>query len=265
MPNAISDHRLGGFSRWVYQHQAARYGITVLANSRYTAATFGHRPVKPHVVYLGADAAQFDPMVVRPISRAELGIPEDAVVVGIFARVGPDKGQDRVLAAMLPLAGEHNLWLLLVGSRPSDDPFLGALRSKAAAGLVNRLCVIDAVSEPQRYYGAVDIAASATIGPESFGFSVVEAMLMEKPVLAHALGGPAETVLDGVTGWHVAQPTVEAFRAGLERALADRPRWHDMGAAGRTRALGNFSLDRQAREYVELLSKAVGGAPPGQR
>lgn len=263
MPNAISNHWLWDFNRWFYQRQTAHYGVIVLANSRYTATTFGDRPIKPHVLYLGTDAARFDPARVRTVARAELGIPENAAVMGIFARIEPGKGQDRALAAALPLAREHNLHLLLVGAIHEDQPFIRTLQDEAAAaGLAGSLHVVDATPEPERYYGVVDIAVNATVAAESFGFSVVEAMMMEKPVLAHALGGPTETVLDGITGWHVREPTAAALQAGLIRAMGDQSRWGQMGTAGRTRALEHFSLGRQAQQYIQLLSQALAPAWP---
>ena len=84
--------------------------------------------------------------------------------------------------------------------------------------------------EPERYYDAIDFAVNSRIDPEPFGLSVVEAMLAGRPVLVHALGGPAETVVDGVTGWHVAEATSESFAAGLRRIMQDR------GSLGRKRA-----------------------------
>lgn len=254
MPNAIRSRRFLPIGRMVFQREAARYGITVLANSRYTAGSFGGRPVRPRLLYPGVDTARFDPATAGSIRRVDLGMPSEAIVFGMFGRLEPSKGQDRVLRAVAGLARDYPLHLLLVGVEASTRDFAAKLQAAAAAAcLPDRLHLVGVVGAPERYYGAVDVAVSATVGPESFGFSVVEAMAMEKPVLVHALGGPAETVLDGVTGWHVRTPSVEALRAGLLRALADRPRWAEMGAAGRRRALERYSLVRQARRYAQVF------------
>ena len=64
-------------------------------------------------------------------------------------------------------------------------------------------------------------------------------------------------MVDGQTGWHVHEPTVAGFKAGLLRALGDREKWPTMGAAGRARALANFSLSRQAKQYVEIVRRRL--------
>jgi glycosyltransferase involved in cell wall biosynthesis len=151
-----------------------------------------------------------------------------------------------------------NAHLLLLGG-PADGEFAGELRSLATQlGIASRLHLLGNVPDPERYYGAIDIAINAYLGAESFGLSVVEAMMMGKPVLVHALGGPAETVIDGVTGWHVHEPTVEGFRQGLLRAFGDREKWPGMGAAARERALEHFTLSRQAQQYVKIVRQRLG-------
>jgi glycosyltransferase involved in cell wall biosynthesis len=258
MSNAMGSYPLGA-NRWLIQRAIKQWNVTVFANSRYTAATLGGFPVEPILLYLGADEIRFQPGRKDSLSRSELKIPENATVLGIVARLESLKGQAVVLEAMAQLPeAYHNAHLLLLGG-PVEGEFGDELRALAQRlGVADRLHLIGNVPDPERYYGAIDVAINAYLGAESFGLSVVEAMMMGKPVLVHALGGQAETVIDGVTGWHVHEPTVAGFRAGLIRALGDRKKWPAMGAAGRQRSLEHFSLSRQAKQYVEIVRKRLG-------
>ncbi len=265
MPNVPGQYPLG-VNRMILQRGMHRYGVLAIANSRFSAAAIGERPVRPVVLYPGADEGRFDPAVVEPVGRDEIGIPADAIVLGIFGRIVPLKGQLLVLQALADLKHlEPALHLLLVGPQ-RDAGYAAEIRAAAAAaGVSDRLHSAGSVSDPERYYGAVDIAVNSRVDAEPYGLSVVEAMMMGKPVLAHALGGPAETVLDGVTGWLTSEATPAALKVGLERALSDRPRWAVMGAAGSARAREGFSLGHQARRYQELLEQALGQRAQGRR
>jgi glycosyltransferase involved in cell wall biosynthesis len=87
-------------------------------------------------------------------------------------------------------------------------------------------------------------------------------MMMRMPVLVPALGGPAETVVDGVTGWHVPAATAEAMTGGLRRAMRDRQRWKVMGDAARKLALENFSATAFVFNYLRLIAGRALDAPP---
>jgi len=76
-------------------------------------------------------------------------------------------------------------------------------------------------------------------------------------VLAHALGGPAETVLDGETGWHTPGASVDDFAAGIRRALAERDRWAQMGARAREIALQRYAIDGYVDRYLALVRRRV--------
>lgn len=262
MANYVSCSYPFQLNRRFYQSVCKRYRVQPLANSHYTARTLGDHPVRTLVCHLGADERQFDPQRVAPVDRAELGIDPAAIVFGIAARLNPSKGQDRVLTALARI-GVHDppLHLLLLGG-PTDGAVAASLRSAAAeAGMTDRLHLAGLVADPHRYYGPIDIAVNSRVDAEPFGLSVVEAMLMARPVLAHALGGPAETVVDGVTGWHVPEPSVDAYVAGLRRVLDDRPRWDQMGRAARTRALEQFTTARQAERFLAAVGAAMRQGP----
>ncbi len=264
MSNAMGNYPFGA-NRWLVQRAIKRWNVTVLANSRFAATTLGNTPVAPMLLYLGADETRFSPTRQDIIPRKQLGIPTGATVLAVVARLERAKGQAVILQAMAQLPGSFsNTHLLLVGGPLADNEFGEEVKALAAQlGMGERVHLVGHVPDPERYYGAIDVAINAYLGAESFGLSVVEAMMMAKPVLAHALGGPAETVIDGVTGWHVKEPTVDAFKAGILRALADRPRWVEMGAAARARALEHFNLNRQAALYAKIVRDRLGAAAEG--
>ncbi|HUO06885.1 MAG TPA: glycosyltransferase family 4 protein [Phycisphaerae bacterium] len=157
---------------------------------------------------------------------------------------------------------DPRLHLLLVGGDTgAGEP--ERLRLMASShDFLNHLHLVGYSSEPQKFLRVADVVVNSRTDPEPFGLSVVEAMMMAKPLLVHALGGPAETVLDNQTGWHVPEPTLAAFQAGIERALADRPQWRKMGEAGRERALRFFSVPAQVDWYLGHVKQRM---KPGKK
>lgn len=257
MASVISSRYPMQLNRLYYQWVSWRYGVSVLGNSKYTAESFGNWPVRAKVLYLGVEATQFDPQVQAAVTRPDLGIPEDAVVFGIFARLIESKGQRTFLEAMARVEEADNLFLVCIGGEATPNYRSQLLDSATKYGLSDRIRFIGRVEDPAPYYNIIDIAVNAFRGAEAFGLSVVEAMLMGKPVLAHALGGPGETVLDGATGWHVADPSAEEFARGIRRVLRDRVEWPCMGSAARERASRMFVSDVAAQNYEQLLESII--------
>lgn len=252
VPNVIRNSWPLGLNRRFYRLLCRRYRVQPLPNSQYTSDSLG-ADTNAKVLYLGADQTRFGPKLTNPISRSELGLPSEASVAGIFARIHPSKGQEPVWRALIQLIKEgHDLHLLLVGG-PTDGLAAKQLRDIAIEhSLSSRLHFVGWTDNPERYYQSIDFAVNATIIPEAFGLSVIEAMLMNKPVLVHALGGPAETVVDGVSGWHVPEPTVSAFTVGLRQVMSDHDKWSQMGEAARLHALDNFSASAFVSNFLRL-------------
>ena len=257
MPNLVGRRDPFRVNKGFYQAVCLKYRIVPLANSAYTGGTLGSWPVRPVTFHLGIDERQFDPNGVAPIERKAVGIPSDAVVFGICGRVTPEKGQDRVLRALLAMESDVPLHLVLVGG-VMEEGYGQLLRDEAhRANAPDRLHILGAVKDPERYYQLTDVQVNARIGPEPFGLSVIEAMMMGRPVLVHALGGPGETVVDGQTGWHIPDVSHATLLAGLRRAMNDRARWRQMGIAARRHAVGRFSTRGRAEEYARLTGELL--------
>lgn len=103
----------------------------------------------------------------------------------------------------------------------------------------------------------IDVAINSRIDAEPFGLSVVEAMAMETPVLVHASGGPAETVIDGETGCHFHDISVHGFASALKRALQDRNRWCDMGRNARLHVMNGFTVTKEVDRYLDIIGPRI--------
>jgi glycosyltransferase involved in cell wall biosynthesis len=93
---------------------------------------------------------------------------------------------------------------------------------------------------------------------EGFGVACAEAMAHGRPVVASAVGGLRDLVVDGETGLFVPPGDVPALRAALERLLADSELRRRLGTAARARAREHFSWERAvsltAPAYWDALS-----------
>lgn len=256
MPNDVGGGYPFGVNRRLYHRQCASRGVTALPISRHTASTLGPGSASVEICPLSVDPRRFDPQQVDPLDRSGLGIPQDATVFAVCARLVEDKGQAVLLEAILRL-GDPSLHLVLLGG-PLEGPLAARLRViAAAANASSRVHLLGPVADPERHYPIVDVAVNSRLVPEPFGLSVIEAMMMGTPVLAHALGGPAETVVDGECGWHLTDPSVAGFERALRRVLADRAKWPAMGAAAHARAMAEYSSESHAKRYLAIVARAI--------
>lgn len=94
---------------------------------------------------------------------------------------------------------------------------------------------------------------------ESFGMALVEAMACGVPVIAHDLGGMAEVVADGVTGYLVPPGDVAALADRISRLLEDDSLRRSFGEAGRALVRDKYSVESRANEYAELCRELRAG------
>ena len=254
MPNLVNRTLPLDIAWRYYNYLCTKHGFTVLADSEFTGKTLESKHVKPLTFYHAIDDTRFDINQVDSVQRAPLDLNDDHVVFGIIARICRSKGQHLLVDAVIQLSERFpQLRCVLIGGA-SDDDFLPNLKSKIKRNDKQDLFrFLEPVKDAERYYSLFDFTINCRINPEPFGLSVIESMLMETPVLVHALGGPAETVIDGETGWHIQEATVDALSKGIERALTDQGNWSAMGKFSRQHALENFGTSASVDRYLAAI------------
>jgi len=121
-----------------------------------------------------------------------------------------------------------------------------------------RMRMVPNTPEVQRWIGAADLLVCAS-DVESLPKSVLEAMAWEKPVLATAVFGLAETIEHGVNGWLCEAGDLGALAAGLDLAFgSDAETRQRIGAAARELVLSRHDLGAYAARIGGLLDAATG-------
>ncbi len=198
----------------------------------------------------GRDPARFHPdPAARDRIRAELGVPADRIVVCIVSRLVRHKGHPELLAAMEQVP-DAELWI--VGDRlPSDHgPDLAPLF--AASPLGPRLRLLGYRDDIPALLAAADIFALPSHF-EGLPMSVIEGMLTGLPVVATAVRGPREQVIDGVTGLLVPPRQVAPLARAIRRLVDDADLRLAMGRAGLARALAHYDEAQITARTLDLL------------
>jgi sugar transferase (PEP-CTERM/EpsH1 system associated) len=211
------------------------------------------RPVTQ--VYNGVDTALYAPTSgVKDgvfIQRHGVGIPGDAFVIGIVGRLDPIKDHATLFRAFEMLRERHPLARLVV---VGDGPERVRLEGAAGEGVIflgNR-------HDVSQLMGMLDVFVLPSLN-EGISNTILEAMASGLPVVATAVGGNPELVVDGDTGALFPVGNVERLAACLE-FYAENPdvrRAH--GEAGRCRVVESFSIEAMVRGYEDVWLRVGGG------
>ena len=261
----------------LYNSVMAR-GDLVIANSRYTADLIAGRYGTPReriaVVHRGIDPARLDPAAVGServgALRARWGVAAGDPVVLQMARLTAWKGQGVLVeaAARLQQAGSLGAAVIvLAGDAQGRTAYVEGLRHQIAqAGLGERVRLVGHVEDVAAAYLAAHATVVASIEPEAFGRTAVEAAAMGCPVIATAIGAPPETVLaepvvagDAITGWLVPPHDAEALAKRLAEVLALGPAERSaMAARARAHVLGQFTVGAMQRRTLAVYDRLLG-------
>ncbi|MDX2171336.1 MAG: glycosyltransferase [Deltaproteobacteria bacterium] len=229
----------------------------VLVNSAFTAAAFDRAFPRlggpPPVMH---PSVALPPRGAPPPSQCTLLLSLSRLVPGknhrlaleAFAQLCAQLPAERAAAQRLVIAGGYDPRL------PEAVRYVAELEARATAlGLRPQVRIRRSPSdaECQALYASARAVLFASTN-EHFGYVPLEAMAMERPVIAPDSGGPRETVRDGETGFLCA-PTPQAFAAAARRLVEDGTFADRLGAAGRQRVAQHFSFDRFAAQLDTLL------------
>ncbi|MDO8962995.1 MAG: glycosyltransferase family 4 protein [Coriobacteriia bacterium] len=178
-----------------------------------------------------------------------------APVVGCIARLELVKGVDVFIRAAAAATGSAARFVI-VGDGSQREALEALASDLGVSGSVTFTGVLAPATPALAKLDVVVVPSRS----EGLPMVVLEAMALERPVVASAVGGIPEAVDDGVTGLLVPPDDPEALAAAITRLLDDPAMRASMGAAGAARVVDHFSLEDQMRQYLGLFRSLVSEA-----
>jgi glycosyltransferase involved in cell wall biosynthesis len=218
-------------------------------------------------VYNGMDTRRVHPLpeLNREQTLASLGLPADGArrrFVTVVANMRhPVKDQATFLrAARRVSAAVHDAAFVLAG----EGMLVEHYRALAAElGLAERVFFTGRCARVAELLAVSEVCVLSSRGVEGFSNSIIEYMAAARPVVATDVGGAAEAVEDGETGYVIKPGDEEALATRIVELLDDPEKARAMGERGLLRVGKKFSCEAQLARVEALYASLLGGRRKG--
>jgi glycosyltransferase involved in cell wall biosynthesis len=206
------------------------------------------------LIYNGVDLTRYAEPDICGTLHAEYPIPLGSPIVGVVARLEPEKGHPTLLEAWpTVLASVPSAHLLIVGEGTQQR----ALEAQAAAlGLESSVTFTGRRDDVPAVTAALDVAVLPSYR-EAQGLSILEAMALSRPVVASAVGGIPEMIEDGQTGLLVPPREPRALAAAIVRLLTDHPFADTLAKAAQNLVHDRFCVELMVRAIETIYDESV--------
>ena len=148
-----------------------------------------------------------------------------------------------------------NLYMVMVGSGPMENELRDLIAECGLSQHVIRLGTLENSRLPALYNGALFGVISSR--EEGFGAVALEFNIMRKAVIAFAVGGLKESILDGFNGILIPSQNIDIMAEKMDYLLDNPKTSQQMGLNGHQRVLDHFTLSNTKNRYDELLRELI--------
>ena len=200
--------------------------------------------------------ARFDDKFTKS-KRVEIGVPENALVIGIIGRLVCEKGYLELFEAFKHIMSEHdNVWLIIVGPEEPEKTDRISADTFKKYGIESRTRWLGAREDVPELLSCCDIYTLPS-WREGFPRSAIEATAMGLPIVATDIRGCRQVVSDGVNGLLVSLKNVSELEKALTLLIKDEELRKKMGVAGYNKAQEEFDEQKVCQivmDTYEVLS-----------
>jgi glycosyltransferase involved in cell wall biosynthesis len=199
-----------------------------------------------------------DAPAVRARKRQELGIPDEAPVVGSIAVLSEQKGTTYLLQAAKGIVDRvPGVRIVIVGDGPLKDSLT---REAASLGLGDHVIFTGWRADVGELLMAFDVWVMASLW-EAMPLALLEAMAGARPIVVTDVGDNRRVVQDGRVARVVPPRAVDPLRDAIIELVENRDEAQALGRLARTRFEERFTIGRMVESYEALYSTPAGEGP----
>jgi glycosyltransferase involved in cell wall biosynthesis len=250
----------GWLTRLVYQ-KLHDYIITTsqsIADDmiHYNGFTVDHISAVP----TGVDLSHFNLHQPALGLRKELGLPADSRLIGMVSVLRSWKGHPDFLQAAIQIKREFpSSYFIIVGEGPRR---MHIEQEMLQEDLEEFIFLIGYRDEVPQILRELDVFVLPSYANEGVPQALLQAMAMERPVVATSVGGIPEVVKSGTNGILCEPHDPRSLAAGILRLLRNPAEAHKMALDGHDRVVTEFSLARMAERLEEIYFRMLKEKPP---
>ncbi|HWQ34189.1 MAG TPA: glycosyltransferase [Blastocatellia bacterium] len=254
----LSDRRVHEWGTRLIHRLAHRVLVNSEAIRSHLLTTTNIAPEKIVVIYNGLRSAEAGPRSSHSVVHAELcrelNLPRESRLIGMVARLQPVKGHRYFIEAAAQVARElSDVHFVLVGDGPLRDEIVS---QAVEAGIAERLHLLGDRADAARLVAGFDLSVLTSLH-EGLPNAVLEAMAAGTPVVATRVGGTAELIRDGVTGWLVPPADPAALAGRIMRALQNEYESAEFAAAAQQQVGEQFCMSRMVSSVESLYDELM--------
>lgn len=188
----------------------------------------------------------------NPITRNNIGIPSDAYVIGIVARISIQKGQDIFVRIAKEIKQNiNNAYFIIVGGKSDDLPIEELIKEN---GLENSFLITGEVTNAIQYVSLFDVAV-LTSRWEGFGLVLPEYMVARKPIVAYSVDAIPEIIKNNVNGILVTPESITEFANAIYK-IYSQPKLAQSFIKNASRTVvKEFDIKRVINEHKNLFKQ----------
>ncbi len=246
------------FNRWLLGRRTSR----VIAVSKQAAAGLGpmcdllRDPLR--VIYSAADTQRFHPEHRSASWRAQIGVPEGGLLVGLVARLQNIKGQRQFLEAAALLAPRFPNVRFLIAGRGSDGRIARLRQMAATAGIADRVIFAGWLDDVAAAIASLDVSVVASLGSEGSSRISYESMASGTALVATTVGCIPEIARDGETALLVLPADSAALAQAIGRLLENAELRADLAANALDYVRTYHNIDRWLNDTLAVYEEARG-------
>lgn len=221
----------------------SKYTDVIAVNSKAGAIVHqksGYAANKMQIVHNGVDVDKFKPIADKSL-RQQLGLGQDEIVFGIFARDDPMKGYDVLFRALKSVVNQ-DFKLLIAGT--GTEKF----------NRQEKVIALGCRSDMPDLMNSVDAIISMSKYGEGFSNSIAEAMACAKSAIGTDVGDTKLIIAQ--TGLIIAPDNSQALASAINQYVTNGKQWMaNMGEKARQRIVSQYSINRSVNRFAQLYKK----------
>lgn len=260
VPVVYTEHNVvGSYRRPTRLVNRLTYGrnAAVIAVSNAVADSLGGHPGPVVEVIENGVSARRDPQAAAA-ARAELGVGDDRTLIVHVGNIRPHKGHANLTAAVARLAVTHpDVLVASIGGEKEEGDLARVRQGAVNAGVTEHLRFLGRRPDARAFTEAADIYVNPA-DFEGLPVSILEAMALERPIVATEVGGVPSIIREG-TGVLVPPKDPAALATAIAGLIDDPARAAVLGKGARELVEQDFGLEQMIRRTEAVYDRVLGG------